>query len=1378
MGKPINFLLLAGIILLIFISNASSQDKSVLKNTTSQVNFSDELGFSSDYKIIASTDSYLEIEFFPQYTIPEKILYKNESFLRLAFENSKPNDLTKSGEPDAVSRVFAVILPAEEGNSVRILDYDVNEASGINLAPVPSLNRRDPNRRDFENDELVYEKNKTAYSQNTYLPIQIASLEKTGIVRDITLGNLVIYPFQYNPVSRTLKQYTRIHLRIEFGKFPVRINRKRSYEEISFLSSVALNSANSYNWMSPELIGQKDRAPINSVMTSGNWYKIEIKDIGDGMSTGIYKMNKSFLESAGINLTGVNPKTIKMYGNGGAMLPENMNTARPEDLVETAIYIEGEQDGSFDAQDYILFYGKSTNRWLPDEGPGGYKHFINYYSNSNYYWISINSSGFGKRMEIEQSINIQNPIIGEFFSERLFYEPEFTNPILEGNIWLSRSIHSGGSFVWNNTLTGLVSGSDIIYKIKPAVHVYSANYNYMHLKEDFSNVSPIIFQLGYSTPNYGNWIWTGETSFTINQTQMTNGEQSRFSAAYFCSNPEAEGYFDWMEIHYKRRFNSVKNDYLHFYSSGEQGVTEYNISPFLNNQIRIFDVTEHNTVKMIQPLNTGANNVKFQRLNGLVSSEYFVTGQNAYKTPAGISQRVPNQNLHGAYLDGASYIIITHKDLMQAANRLKEIRESGGPGNPNYLKTKIFNVDQIYNEFSGGVLDPAAIRDFIKYCYESWQEKPMHICLLGDGDIDFKNILVNHTMRIPPFENSDPFINEVNGYVTDDFYANVVDDSFERPDISIGRIPVNTLEESNGYIDKILCYEDPSTNGIWKTKAIFVADDGTTTAGPESAEHTNQCEELAENHTPLTFDKLKLYLVVYPAVITSQGRRKPGVNRDLIKYWNEGAIALNYTGHGSPDVWAHEYVFEKDIAISQLTNHCKYPFVTVASCDFSKFDNPLSISGGELLVIAPKRGAIGTLAATRPTVSSNNYILNNAFWSYLYIPRDTLLLQKRFGTALLSTKNGIGYGLNEKKFVLMGDPGARVQMARFISIIDSIAGLDFDTMKALSRIKIFGSVMKPDNSLWSDYSGKIHLKIFDTVRTVRMTDENGIPFLFNMPGSVIYSGWASVSNGKWNLEFIVPKDISYRNKHGKLINYFYNSSADGSGLDTSFIIGGINLNAPIDTTGPIISLFLNTRNFKSGDVVNPDFKLLADLFDESGINTTGTIGHKIEGIIDNNEKNKYDFTGFYNSDSSYKSGHLEYDFYGIAEGKHFLKLKAWDTYNNSSEAEIEFTVSSSSVLRVTNVYNYPNPFRDKTAFTFQHNYGGNINVSIRIYTVSGRLIKKIDMPGVTDKFVVINWAGTDEDGEKLANGVYLYKLTVTGDDGKTETAMGKLAVLK
>jgi hypothetical protein len=982
-------------------------------------------------------------------------------------------------------------------------------------------------------------------------------------------------------------------------------------------------------------------------------------------------------------------------------------------------------------------------------------------------------------MAAEQSLNVQNPIVPSSFTEKLFYEPERNNLIFEGNLWLSERISSTESFTWNNTLTGLEHNSDIIYKIKAACHVYSASFNYMLLKEDFSTVSPVVVQLGYSVVNYGNWIGIGEKTFTINQSQKTGGEQSRFSAQYFCSYPQAEGYLDWMEIHYKRRFNSVSGDFLHFYAPDDNGVIEYRISPFSNNQVRIFEVTQHSNVVMVQPIPSGANGIKFQRSQNLIVNEYFAVGQNGYKTPSSISQRVPNQNLHGSFLAGASYIIITHKDFMQEANRLKEKRESPGAGNPDYLKTYVFDVDKIYNEFSGGVLDATAIRDFIKYCYENWQEKPVYVCLFGDGSVDYRSILTQSSNKIPPYEYTDPLINESNGYTTDDYFVDVVPDVNNRPDIAVGRIPVNTSEESLSYIDKIDCYEDPISNGNWKNKIIYVADDGTTTSGiPEGPVHTEQSEYLSEGNTPASFEKFKLYLVAYPTVITSQGRRKPDVNRDIIKYWNEGIIAANYTGHGSPDVWAHEYVFEKNVAISQLNNQCKYPFLSVASCDFSKFDNPFNVSGGELLVVAPRKGAIGTLGATRPTESGSNSALNNAFWTALYAYRDTLLLQNRFGKALFQAKYIASYGTNNKKYILLADPTVRTQAPHYISKIDTIEGLRNDTMSALSRIIVRGSILKPDLSLWSDYNGSIEIKIYDVIRVINMTDEWGILFVFKLPGGLIYSGGANVKNGKWKLEFIVPKDISYRNQHGKFLSYFYNNKADGSGFDTSFIVGGINPFAEVDTTGPQIKLFLNTRNFKNGDVVNSDFKLLADLYDESGINTTGTIGHKIETVIDDNNNSKYDLTNFYNSDTTYKSGSLSYDFYDVSEGKHKLRLKAWDTYNNSSEAEIEFSVSDYTTLRVMNVFNYPNPFNEKTAFTFQHNYPGEIKVSIKVYTVSGRLIKEIDKPDVNDKFVVIDWTGTDQDGEKLANGVYLYKLSVTADDGKTQTVLGKLAVLK
>lgn len=1378
------------ILLLLFLFNLSfSQQKEVKGNKEEKGNVKIEqkqisvestlpgldMSNEADFKVIASTSSYIEIEYYPAFQPIQKVSYNGQTYSIASLINEVDRGPKFAGQPDIRFRVFPLIFPSEKNNTVTIVEVESNEATNIDLAPIPNIRLRNPNVPSFDNIDLVYDKDSKIYSQNKFMPDKIADVNVNGSVRENLFGNLIINPYQYNPVTKVLRQYTRIRVRVNYGQSPVMLNRVRSLNERELLKNISINSDIASNWMNPALLQQRTTARLNnSVMSTGDFYKIEIKDNGSGTSDGIYKITKSFLESAGINLNNIDPRTIKMYGNGGDMLSSSLTAPRPQDLQQIQIYIEGEADGHFDANDYILFYGKSVNNWSYDSANQKYSHFVDVYSTSNYYWIQLGTPGYGERMQLLPSENIQNPLTPFTFREKIFYEPEILNLIFEGNVWLSETKRGGQTFQWNNTLTGLADNSDILYRIKPASRVMCGYSNEMDIREEKSTMSSIYFPMGCVIPGYGDWIWTGTYDFTINSSIKTNGEESSFSALFNTNSAEGEGYLDWMEIQYLRKLNSVKDDFIRIVSNDVNPGVLYNVSSFSGNQIKIFDATNHNQVNLVQPMENPSTGIKFERPQTDNETKYFVVGPNGFKTPTSISQKIPNQNLHGI-TDGASFIIITHKDLMAAAERLKAKREAPGPGNPNYLKTVIVDVQTIYNEFSGGVLDAVAIRDFLKYCYDTWQEKPVYVCFFGDGSFDYRNILTSEVNYVPSYEFTDPNINQVNGFTSDDFYVMIVGND-SAPDIAHGRIPAGSLEEANGYMDKVDCYEDQNNNGYWKNTAIFVADDGRTTSGNDGSQHTDQCEILAEDHFPEWIDKVKLYLVNYPAVITSAGRRKPGVNKDIVKFWNEGAVAFNYTGHGSPDVWAHEVVLEKDVIVSQLNNVCKYPFLTVASCDFSKFDNPVNSSGGELLAMAQRRGAIGTLAATRPVYGSQNSIFNNTFWTDLVQQTDTLLLQKRFGQAAFLTKQ-VWNGINDLKFILLCDPTARIQAPRFRSRVDSISGLSNDTMRALSKIKIYGSVMHPDSTLWQEYNGKIFLKIFDVTKQIVVHDEDNFEFRFKLPGGIIYSGTQNVSGGRWAVEFIVPKDISYLNQHGKLINYFYNNQADGASLYKNFIVGGINTSAAMDTTGPDIKLFINDRNFRSGDIVNQNFKLLGDLFDESGINTTGTIGHKLEAILDDQDNSRFDLTNFYNSDTTYKSGHFSYDFSSINEGKHSIRVKAWDTYNNSSEVKIDFTVASNSALQVTNVYNFPNPFKGHTAFTFQHNFPDPINVSIKIYTVAGRLIKEIKQSGITDKFVVINWTGTDADGENLGNGVYIYKLVVDAD-GTSVTNTGKLAVLK
>ncbi len=1336
-----------------------------------------------DYKIITTGSDYLELEFYPM-EVAEQVKEQNGEMLSMfEYRNGVAKSLMEAGSPDLRYRSFSVFLPSERNNTVQVLDFDVTEKQGINLAPVPHMSVTDPNSRSFDNAYFSYTKNND-YTQNKFLPEKLADLENVGPLRDIVAGNLIINPMQYNPVSRTLKIYTRVRVRINFGDRPVFLNKARNPNEIALLSGSAVNSSNAMNWVDPKFKSMsRSTSLVNSFLSAGDWYKIEVKDAGDGKSEGIYKITKSFLEGAGVNLSGVDPRTIKMYGNGGALLQEDMALPRPIDLEEIDIYFEGESDGIFNNEDFILFYGKSINSWNYDTVSNVFRHTVNYHSRSNYYWICLNTPGNGSRMQVVNSENGSSPYVPSSFTEKVFWEPEENNLIGEGNLWLSLRKSPGQSFDWSLSLNGLEPNSDIYYNVKLAARTLCPYSSYFLVKDDYSNMPELSLAMYCVIAGFNEWIDTRSLTFNVNASQKTNGEQVKLRSTFYASNGESEGYVDYQEILYKRRFNSVAGDFVQFNSPDTSGLVEYNVSSFSNANIKVFDATVHGDVKIIQPISISPSNVKFQKTEAKNTlSSFFVVGQNGFKNPTGISARVANQNLHGIS-DGASFIIITHRDFVSAAERIKNRREEGGPSNPEYLKTMIVTTDQIYNEFSGGVLDAVAIRDFVKYAFENWSERPSFVCLLGDGGFDYKNIQTQGGNYVPAWELTSPVIHQVLGLTTDDFFVNVIRGTniVDRPDLAVGRIPANSLVDANSYIDKIAEYESGQNNGYWKNRMMFVADDERTTApNCEYIYHLAQCETLAEEFTPPYIDKIKVFLATYPTVITPQGRRKPQVNADIAKYWNEGVLNIHYTGHGSPDVWAHEYVLEKDNILSMLSNDKHYPFVSIASCDMSKFDNPANQSAGELFMMAQRKGAIGTIAASRPVYAATNAAFFYSVFSNLYIPRDTLLLQKRFGTALFNTKQQISYQDNDAKYILMCDPTIRVQMPRFRSHIDSISGLVGDTMKALSKIKIYGSILHPDSTVWNDYNGSLVLKVYDVDKQV-VYNEDCAPVIehhFRQNGGIIYSGSQTVANGKWTAEYIVPRDISYLNQPGRLINYFYNNQYDGAGINRNFIVGGINPNADIDSVGPRISLFLNNRNFRTGDIVNENFKLIADLFDESGINTTGTIGHKIEAVLDGNENNKYDVTNFYNSDSSYTSGSLEYDFSQIAAGKHTLKLRAWDTYNNSSEAFVDFEVSSNGILQVMNVYNYPNPFAGNTAFTFQHNYPSDINVKIKVYTVAGRMIKEIDRANISDKFVVIDWDGKDQDGETLGNGVYIYRLTVESGDGSAVTNTGKLAVLK
>ena len=558
-----------------------------------------------------------------------------------------------------------------------------------------------------------------------------------------------------------------------------------------------------------------------------------------------------------------------------------------------------------------------------------------------------------------------------------------------------------------------------------------------------------------------------------------------------------------------------------------------------------------------------------------------------------------------------------------------------------------------------------------------------------------------------------------------------------------------------------------------------MADDGLTTTSDDGSLHTGQSEILAQDHSPDTFTKQKIFIVEYPTVNTSTGRTKPTANQAIDQAINQGTLILNWTGHGNTQQWAHEDVFSIDQDFPQLANKGRPFFLVAATCDFARYDNPKEKSGGELLVLMSGQGAIAEVAADRVGYSDLNAELNWSLYDNLLYQTDSDGRPVRLGDALWETKQVL-YDQNDQKHHLLGDPTMRLAIPRARVSIDSLNGFSAVTpvtVGALAKVRVAGTLKKPSGVSMNSLQGKAILEVFDSKRTVPVPEWGDFTFVLN--GSLIYRGEVSVHNGALQTVFPVPKDVSYGTNPSRINVYAWNDSTDGMGFTENISIAGTST-ASVDTTGPGIRIYFNDESFRPGDIVAPDAMLIVDLTDSSGINTsTAGIGHKLEATIDGSQRT-IDLTGYYRGNlDTYQSGQVRYQFNGLSEGRHTLTVKAWDIYNNPSTADSYFDVRSSSQLAIYNVFNFPNPFARSTTFTFQRSTSDPIDVEIKIYTVAGRLIQTIEAPSVSDQFVQIPWDGRDRDGSEIANGVYLYKVTAKSFDRTTSSeALGKLAILR
>jgi hypothetical protein len=1097
----------------------------------------------------------------------------------------------------------------------------------------------------------------------------------------------------------------------------------------------------------------------NSVLATGNWYKLSIKEAG------IYKIDIPFLNSLGINTSNLASSAVRLYGNGGQMLSEANAGPWLDDLQENAIMIADGGDGIFNGADYILFYAPGPDRWVNDSINQRFTHQKNIYNDKSYYFLTV--GGIGKRITSAPAVFSPNVTINNF-SERYFHELDTVSFLLSGKEWYGEELSNlpgrtpTRSFGIN--IADILNGSSLLIQSNCVGRSVGAGSSF-----DVKINNNSVGQIAITPVGTGQFDLFAQQATSVFST-ITSQTNLTVSYTYNPGSVNAQGWINWFELFARRNLSLNGTNQLLFrdWPSVGNNTGEFVVTNATANT-QVWDITDP-----LNPLKMAGNLIgnQFRFVNNCNRlHEYAAFNPDNLLAPIK-EGTIANQNLHNT--SPVDYIIVVYAPFLSQAQRLAQFhRQHDG------YRSLVVTTQQLFNEFGSGSPDPVAIRDFLKMYHDKYgnstTDKLKYVLLFGDASYDYKDRLTFNTNFVPAWENNfslDPLAT----YASDDFYGFLDNNEdinsgaiINYLDVGIGRVPAKNIDEAKNFVDKVEAYFASQSMGPWRNNLTFIADDEDQNLHLQDAEIITN----TVNTTAPVFNQEKIYLDAFHQESGSGGSSYPQANQTIDNQIYNGTLIWNFTGHGGPRRLAEETILDQDI-VNNWNNPTRLPLFITASCDFAPYDIPQVNSIGENILLRPKTGAIALMTTTRVVFAFSNRIMNNNYLQFALQP-DANGKYKNLGDAVRDSKNYTyqtsGDITNNRKFTLLGDPALTIAYpslkVRAVKV-NGIPATQADTLSAKEKIIIEGEVTDVQGNILTGFNGNVYPSVFDKPQTITTlaNDPASQQTTFNTQTNLLFKGKASVSNGRFSFTFKVPKDINYQYGNGRLSLYTENGSQDGNGLFTNLVIGGAGNTIDSDNEGPVINPFLNDEKFVNGGVTNEHPVLIVKLADSSGINTAGTgIGHDIVATLDNDNHQFFILNDFYESDlDSYQKGAVRFQLPELEPGIHTLKIKAWDVLNNSREVMLDFIVARDENLEISHVLNYPNPFTTKTQFWFEHNKPGqDLQVRLQVFTLTGRVIKMFQKTINTagNRSNDLEWDGRDEYGDKVGRGVYIYKLSVT-----------------
>jgi hypothetical protein len=1116
-----------------------------------------------------------------------------------------------------------------------------------------------------------------------------------------------------------------------------------------------------------------------SVLTSGKWYKVKI------LRDGIYKLTYEDLKSMGF----ADPSAVRVFGNGGTMLPMMNSEHRNDDLVENPVYLYTGTDGSFGPGDYILFYGRGPVKWKLNTLSGMFEHSINLYSDAAYYFITTDA-GEGKKVTTAEAITGPANATSTTFNDYDFHEKNRYNFLKSGRQWFGEKIEYS-AYDTTFKFANLVTTSPVLVKANTVSRsAYSKAFIFRNHDEFIGSIAVPSVILSNSTGTYANQK-SGQFSFNASDDNVN------INITYNKVESSDDGYLDYITVNARRKL--IMTGTAMFFRdklvTGSGKLAQFVIEN-CTDATQVWDVTDFSNIRRI-PATLEGSILTFKDTEDTLKEYVALNPSGDFPKPVitattGDLGNVPNQNLHG--IGPTQMLIVTHPLFRAAADSVALFHQQ-----KDNMSVQVVTTNQVYNEFSSGACDASAIRDFAKMVYDrstNSHDRLKYLLLFGDGSYNNLSQDKGNSNFIPTYQ-SDNSLNTSSSYVSDDFFGFMGDqeggsetmEDFSL-DVGVGRLPANTEDDAMVLYRKISHYNTKANRLDWRNNILFVGDD------EDGNIHMTQANGLADwvRQKYPQFVVKKVLLDAYKQVSTSTGARYPEVNRIITNDIQKGILIYNYTGHGGERGMAAEQILMREDLL-KLTNAGNLPLFVTATCEFSRFDDLIddegtliqSPSAGESSLLNENGGSIALFSTTRIVYSDRNHYLNTKFY-HVAFERDEDGNYYRLGDIIRMTKDSSGIQRNKLNFILLGDPALALAVPEYSVQTDSLNGVEvtsvLDTLKAFSHVRISGHLTDISNQPMDYFNGTIYPSVFDkNLAVTTLSNDRGDPFQFETQENLLFKGKASVKNGHFSFDFMVPKDITYSFGKGKIVYYSEDSSMDANGFFNKFIIGGTDTNATIDVDGPAISLYLNDQYFKDKGITNPNPVIYATISDASGINTVGNgIGHDITGVIDGKVSEPVILNDFFQSDlDDYSKGQLSYPMFNLSEGWHSLTVRVWDIFNNSSEETIDFRVIPGENPVLSNVYNYPNPASDVTWFKFDHNKAGEeLEVSITVFDMEGRQVTVIRETVFAGGFSSepLEWDLKDANGNFMRQGIYPYRIRITDKDGRFAESYKKLVVVR